>query len=199
MQSSMKKEQVTELYSRAPSGTAGQIAVTFLLVYLLYRDVTVSVLMAWAAMMWLTLFIRIVVITIFNQKKNNKDHDIDVKKWVLFYQFNVLLLSIGWGSVTYLFAEQITLIDLQIVMAGIILTIAGIGVTCLGSIFRVYVSYSMPMILMIIYHFSITDGAFHLELIAFACIALVLLLVAALQYNQKTLDLIQKTRDFQCC
>lgn len=197
MQSSIEQEQVTELYNRAPSGTIGQIIVTFLMVYLLYRDVTISVLIAWAVMMVLILSIRIVFIVIFHLKNKSEDKIRNVKKWVLFYQANVFLTGTGWGLVTYLFADQIDVIDLQVVMAAIIFAIAGIGIASLGPIFKVYASYSIPMISLFIYHIYITDRPFSYEFCAILSLGLVLMLVAALQVNQKTLDLIQRIHELK--
>ena len=197
MQPSIEQEQVTELYNRAPSGTIGQIIVTFLMVYLLYRDVTISVLAAWAVTMLLILCIRLIFIVLFHLKNKSEYYDIKVKKCVLFYQVNVFLTGTGWGLVTYLFSDQIVVIDLQVVMAAIIFAIAGIGIASLGPIFKVYASYSIPMISLFIYHIYITDRPFSYEFCAISFLGMVLLLVAALQVNHKTLDLIKKIHQLQ--
>ena len=193
----VKQEQVKELYSRAPSGTIGQVFVALFMTYILYGEVSNSRLIPWTLVILSILALRVIAMIAFYKGKAHTHHIFSTKTWILIYQINVLFTGISWGILSYLFTEQYQILDMQLVMVSIIFAIAGIGVVSLGPIFSVYVFYSVPMISMISIHWLISDKPFHYEVASLLFLGLAFLLIAAFQFYRRTLDLIQRTHEVE--
>lgn len=191
----IKQEQVNELYERAPSGTVGQILVTLLVAYILYGGVSNIMLFSWASFMLVVLFLRVPIIITYNKRIKLTPNVAHLNKWILSYQANVLFTGIGWGSISFLFADQFQLLDVRLGIAIVIFAVAGIGIASLGSVFSVYVLYSVPMVLMMSINFLLSGLAYHFEIGLLALVGLMFLLIATYQFNKRTYDFIKKTHD----
>lgn len=147
MSISIEHEQLQEIYKNAPMSMVGSLAISIGMSSLFLGVVPSGLLGSWVSAMLLIMFFRYIVLLAFT--KANKDHSIDVDKWIFIHQVGVFVTSVIWGAFSYLFAEYVLELDLSLVMMAIMFVLAGSAIASIGMVFRVYITFVFPMITML--------------------------------------------------
>ena len=194
MSLNVKRQQVEEVYKLAPTGIAGHTLVATIILFGHVPDVR---LFLWAGAIFSVFALRVYTYQLFNRANKNKNSQLNNQKWIFLYQIGVFFTGILWGTVTYLFSNKMPTVDIQFLMMSIIFGLAGTGIATLGSIFRVYVAFVVPMTVMIGVHLMMTDQPAHFASGVLAFLGLFFLLYTAYKHSKRSFDLIVKNREVE--
>ncbi len=193
MSLNIDKEQVREIYQLAPMGISGHTLVFLATLSFLIGNVSTTLLAVWASFMVVVLLLRALSVVIYRRSKGDTNQD----NWVMTYQVGSFLTSILWGSVSLLFADQFSPADLHFIMMAIAFGLAGAGVATIGMIFRVYASFVIPLISMIVFDLLETSSFVNTIAGGLCVFGLFFLLASSFKHSKRSNELIKRKKEVE--
>jgi len=139
-------EQTERLKEQAVGALVATIVVVGYVFYFVYGQVPATTLYAWVAVVLaINVYLAVWIISV-NRSAITADN---VDKFVVAYQFEAVIHGLSWGYLPFLLSQSGD-IDTQLFSYYVICSMAAGAIATTGMIYRIYISYMLPMMLPIV-------------------------------------------------
>jgi len=185
---SIKNEQIIQIHKFAPLSIMGQIVVTLMIVYILFRQVPDFALSVWGGLSLLVLMVRAFSVyncrpAFYSEKSKKK-----IKRWFKFYRISVFFSGTLLGSTVY-FIDYYQPADLHFFFLATAFALSGAAIVTIGEIFSIYLAYIVPLLLINIISLFMSTGPVYFEAGILSVIGTGFLILTAHKESRNMFDL----------
>ncbi|GAB4185949.1 MAG: hypothetical protein Tsb002_10030 [Wenzhouxiangellaceae bacterium] len=187
----VEAELVRFLYRNSPTSVAVNVTLALLLSIILYQHVETSRVSLWISLIVVISCLRFIQ---FWQFRRRQPGDADMPRWRQYFLVGALLSAAGWGFSPWLFAPYDGLaipILLAFTLGGLMAGAAAI----LGAVLKVYVSFSLTIMLPIIVWFLLQSDPVQLTMGAMLVVATAAMISNGVIYRRMMRDSYQLSND----
>ena len=145
------KYQIEQLYIMSKLGMLGLLTLSILVASLLRNEVNHTLLIIGISMHIIVVLLRIYTMTLYQKMFQNHSNE-----WIYLFTLGTFLSGISWGAII-LILNSIH-VEYQYLVLSILVAITSAAITTLGSIFIVYLSFFIPIVLPVLLWLILQEG-----------------------------------------
>ena len=189
-------KQVHQLYDSFTLSAVGHSAMIALVIMLFWKYVPTSLLVMGAMGHGCIFLLHVWYVARFKHLRKSCTSDFSLSKWVLIAMGGAFVTGLMWGFSASIFSNY-SPAEYPFFLAALLIGMAAVAISSLGSVFLVYLSFMFPMISLLASWMLMQEGELYQITGIIALVAIIYFVITARMYNQNLYEAISKKEEIE--
>ena len=189
-------KQVQQLYNSFYISAIGHVAMIVLVVALFWEYVPRSLLFLGAFGHALIFVLHVGVVKKFHKLHHSLKEEVSLEQWVFIAMIGAFITGLAWGLSATTFSDH-SPAEYPFFLAALLIGMAAVAISALGSVFVVYLSFMLPMISLLAVWMLLQEGTLYQTTGIIALVAILYFIMTARVYSHNLYEAISKKEEVE--